>query len=693
MNREHVPTPPIARKVPKELVTHGDVRVDYYFWLRDRANPGVIEYIEAENRYADEATKHTEPLKKKLIEELKSRMIETDISVPQKRDDYYYYTRSERGKQYPIHCRKKGDLNAEEEVILDENDIAKESVFFTVNMHKVSPDHRMLAYLADTNGSERNTLYVKDLGTEELLSEQIPNTSEMEWANDNKTIFYSIMDNAARAYKVFRHVLGTDPKVDVEVFHEEDPGFYYLVLSKTKTRKYILITVESATTSEVHYIRADRPKDGFKVMRARKHRVIYFAIHHEDRFFIVTNENAINFKIMEAPESDPAAKNWKEFVPHREGVSIDVSDPYPFVEAFNGHLVIFERENGQGRIRVLNLKDKRSHYIDFPEEIFMAYPIENPDPESEELWIKYFSMVTPDTIYAYDLRAKKLELKKQDKFSGYDPSMYHQERVFAKARDGKNVLITLVHRKDLKKEGRNPTYLYGYGAYATFEWATYNTFNSMLIPLLERGFVCAHAHIRGGGELGRRWHEDGRMLKKINTFTDFIACAEHLIAERYTSTDRLTIRGRSAGGLLMGAVANMRPDLFKVVVAEVPFVDAVTTMLDPSIPQTVGEFEEWGNPTLKQEYDYIKTYSPYDNIERKAYPNMLITASLNDIRVPYWEPVKWTAKLRAMKTDYNTILLKTGIVEGHSGASGRYDHLTYFAYMYAFILDRLGMRE
>jgi len=693
MNREHVPTPPIARKVPKELVTHGDVRVDNYFWLRDRANPGVIEYIEAENRYADEATKHTEPLKKKLIEELKSRMIETDISVPLKMDDYYYYTRSEKGKQYPIHCRKKGALNAEEEVILDENDIAKESVFFTVNMHKVSPDHRMLAYLADTNGSERNTLYVKDLGTEELLSEQIPNTSEMEWANDNKTIFYSIMDNAARAYKVFRHVLGTDPKVDVEVFHEEDPGFYYLVLSKTKTRKYILITVESATTSEVHYIRADRPKDGFKVMRARKHRVVYFAIHHEDRFFIVTNENAINFKIMEAPESDPAAKNWKEFVPHREGVSIDVSDPYPFVEAFKGHLVIFERENGQGRIRVLNLKDKRSQYIDFPEEIFMAYPIENPDPESEELWIKYFSMVTPDTIYAYDLRAKKLELKKQDKFSGYDPSMYHQERVFAKARDGKNVLITLVHRKDLKKEGRNPTYLYGYGAYGTFEWATYNTFNSMLIPLLERGFVCAHAHIRGGGELGRRWHEDGRMLKKINTFTDFIACAEHLIAERYTSTDRLTVRGRSAGGLLMGAVTNMRPDLFKVVVAEVPFVDAVTTMLDPSIPQTVGEFEEWGNPALKQEYDYIKTYSPYDNIERKPYPNMLITASLNDIRVPYWEPVKWAAKLRATKTDYNTILLKTGIVEGHSGASGRYDHLKYFAYMYAFILDRLGMRE
>ena len=693
MNREHVPTPPIARKVPKELVTHGDARVDNYFWLRDRANPGVIEYIEAENRYADEATKHTEPLKKKLLEELKSRMIETDISVPQKKDDYYYYTRSERGKQYPIHCRKKGTLNAEEEVILDENDIAKESVFFTVNMHKVSPDHQMLAYLADTNGSERNTLYVKDLGTGELLSEQIPNTSEMEWANDNKTIFYSIMDNAARAYKVFRHVLGTNPKADVEVFHEEDPGFYYLVLSKTKTRKYILITVESATTSEVHYIRADRPKDGFKVMRARKHRVVYFAIHHEDRFFIVTNENAINFKIMEAPESDPAAKNWKEFVPHREGVSIDVSDPYPFVEAFNGHLVIFERENGQGRIRVLNLKDKRSHYIDFPEEIFMAYPIENPDPESEELWIKYFSMVTPDTIYAYDLRAKKLELKKQDKFSGYDPLMYHQERVFAKARDGKNVLVTLVHRKDLKKEGRNPTYLYGYGAYGTFEWATYNTFNSMLIPLLERGFVCAHAHIRGGGELGRRWHEDGRMLKKINTFTDFIACAEHLIAERYTSTDRLTIRGRSAGGLLMGAVTNMRPDLFKVVVAEVPFVDAVTTMLDPSIPQTVGEFEEWGNPALKQEYDYIKTYSPYDNIERKPYPNMLITASLNDIRVPYWEPVKWTAKLRAMKTDYNTILLKTGIVEGHSGASGRYDHLTYFAYMYAFILDRLGMRE
>lgn len=693
MDKEHVATPPIARKVPKELVTHGDVRVDNYFWLRDRANPGVIEYIEAENRYADEAMRHADPLKRKLLEELESRMIETDISVPQKMDDYFYYTRSEKGRQYPILCRKKAMLDAEEEVILDENDIAKESVFFTVNMHKVSPDHQMLAYLADTNGSERNTLYVKDLRTGELLSEQIENTSEMEWANDNKTIFYSTMDDAARAYKVFKHVLGTNPKVDVEVFHEKDPAFYYLLLSKTKTRKFILITAESATTSEVHYIRADRPKDGFKVMRARKHGMVYFAIHHEDKFFIVTNENAINFKIMEAPESDPDAKNWKEFVPHRERVAVDVSDPHPFVEAFKGHLVIFERENGQGRIRVLNLKDKSSHYIDFPEEIFMAYPIENPDPESEELWIKYYSMVTPDTIYAYDLKTKKLELKKQDKFPGYDPSMYHQERVFAKARDGKNVLITLVHRKDMKKEGRNPTYLYGYGAYGTFEWATYDTFNSMLIPLLERGFVCAHAHVRGGGEVGRRWHEEGRMLKKINTFTDFIACAEHLIAERYTSTDRLTIRGRSAGGLLMGAVTNMRPDLFKVVVAEVPFVDAVTTMLDPSIPQTVGEFEEWGNPALKPEYDYIKTYSPYDNIERKPYPNMLITASLNDIRVPYWEPVKWTAKLRAMKTDYNTILLKTGIVEGHSGASGRYDHLRYYAFMYAFMLDRLGMRE
>jgi oligopeptidase B len=682
----------MARKVPKKLEAHGDSRIDDYYWMRDRVNPGVIEYIEAENRYALDFMKQTETFQKKLFEEMKGRTKETDCSVPERIDDYYYYTRTEAGKQYPIHCRKKGSLNADEEIILDENQVANGNVFFRVNLVKMSPDHNLMMYLSDTNGSEKNTLYVKDLRTGRLLKDQIVETSSAEWANDGRTIFYSVMDNEYRAYKVFRHVLGMDPKSDVEVFHEKDAGFYYMELAKTRSRTYILITVESATTSEVHYVHADRPTDPFTLMRPRKHGMTYFAVHHDDRFFIVTNENAINFRIMEAPASDPTAKNWKELVPHRKTVAIDVSDPNPWVEAFKDHLVVFERENAQGRIRIYDLKDMNSHLIEFSESVYFVMPMENADPKSNKLRFKYWSLVTPTNIYDYDLKTRTLELMKREEITGYDPSDYVQEMVFATAKDGTRIPVSLVYRKGLKKNGKNPAYLYGYGAYGTFEWAG-PKFNTMLMSLLSRGFVCATAHIRGGGEMGRGWHVDGRMLKKINSFTDFIACAEHLVADGYTSRDRLVVRGRSAGGLLMGAITNMRPDLFKVVVAEVPFVDGVTTMLDPTIPNTVGEFEEWGNPTNKEHYDYIKMYSPYDNVAAKAYPNMLITSSLNDTRVPYWEPAKWTARLRALKTDDNILLLKTGIVEGHAGASGRYDHLKWFAFMYAFILDRLGMRE
>jgi oligopeptidase B len=688
MNTDGELRPPVARKVPKRLETHGDVRTDDYYWIRERANPGVIEYIEAENRYALDFMRHTEGLQKKLFEEMKARTNEIDSSVPERIDDFYYYTRTEAGKQYPIHCRKRGSLSASEEVILDENSIAGGNVFFKVNLVKVSPDHNLLVYLDDTNGSEKNTLHVKDLRTGELLEDQIIETSSAEWANDNKTVFYSVMDREFRPYKVFRHVLGTNPKNDVEVFHEKDDGFYYLELTKTRSRAYVLITVESATTSEIHYVSADRPMDQFKLMRPRKHGMTYFAVHHDDRFFIVTNEDAINFKIMETPTSDPTAKNWKELVPHRNTVAIDVSDPHAWVEAFEEHLVVFEREKAQGRIRVYDLKDMSSHLIEFPEAVYFVMPMQNADPKSNKLRFKYWSLVTPTSVYDYDLKKRTLELMKREEINGYDPSGYVQEMIFATAKDGTRIPITLVHRKGLKKDGTNPAYIYGYGAYGTFEWAG-SRFNTMLVSLLSRGFVCATAHIRGGAEMGRGWHADGRMLKKVNSFTDFIACAEHLIAEGYTSSDRLVVRGRSAGGLLMGAITNMRPDLFKVVVAEVPFVDGVTTMLDPTIPMTVGEFEEWGNPTIKEHYDYIKGYSPYDNVAAKAYPNMLITSSLNDTRVPYWEPAKWAAKLRALKTDDNILLLKTGMVEGHAGASGRYDYLKWFAFMYAFILDRL----
>ena len=692
MSREAPPRPPVARREPKELSMHGDTRIDDYFWMKDRANPGVIEYIEAENRYASEFMKPTEPLQKRLFDELKGKLQETDSTVPQRNGDYLYYDRTEAGKQYAIFCRKRDSPDAAEEVILDVNEAAEGNVFYKVGHHKVSPDHNMLMYLADSDGSERHTLNIKDLRTGELLAERIPNTSGAEWANDNKTVFYSILDHELRAYKVLRHVLGTDHRSDVEVFHEKDPGFYYMVLSKSKCRGYITITVESATTSEVHYLRADQPRDVFKVVRPRKHRVVYFVLPYQDKFYIVTNEDAVNFKIMEAPAADPSAKNWKELVPHRERVTIDVSDPFPFVEPFRDHLVIFERESAQGRIRVLGLKDGKSHFVGLDENMFMAYPVSNPDPESDKLRIRFFSMVTPTTIYDYDLRTRTLELKKRDEVPGHDPSRYVQELAWTRTKDGALVPLTLVYRKGLKRDGRNPAYMYGYGGYGMFEWAS-DSFNFKLLPLLDRGFVCAHAHIRGGSEMGRKWHEAGRMLTKMNSFTDFIACAEHLVKEGYTAPDRLVIRGRSAGGLLVGAVTNMRPDLLKAVVAEVPFVDALTTMADATIPLTAGEFEEWGNSNIKEHYDYMKRYSPYDNVVRKPYPSILITSSLNDSRVQYWEPTKWAAKLRALKTDNNVLLLRTGIVEGHAGASGRYDYLKWYAYMFAFVLDRLDMTE
>lgn len=671
---------------------HGDVRTDDYFWMRERSNPGVMEYIEAENRYAREVMKHTEGLQKKLFEELRSKTIETDVSVPEKRDEYYYYTRTEAGKQYPIYCRKKGALSAKEEIMLDVNRVAEGNSFLSIGTHKVSPDHKLMMYLADTDGSETYTLFVKDLRSGRLLPERITNTSGAEWANDNRTIFYSTLNDEHRAYKVFRHELGTDPKDDVEVYHEKDPSFYYLVIAKTKSKAFITITLVSATTSEVHYVSADRPGEELKLMRPRKPGVLYLATHFGDRFFIVTNEDAINFKIVQAPDSSISTETWEDLVPHRENVSIDVSDFWPFVEPFKDRLAIFERENAQGRIRVLDLRDMSSHIVEFPERIYMAYPVENPDPGSEVLRIKYFSRVTPNTVYDYDLNTRQLVQLKQDTVPGYDPADYVQDMVYATAEDGKKIPITLVHRREIRKDGRNPAYLFGYGAYATFEWA-HTDFDYRIIPLLERGFVCAHAHVRGGGELGRGWHEDGRMLRKMNSFTDFIACAEHLINEGYTSSDKLAITGGSAGGLLIGAVTNMRPDLFKVVVMRVPFVDVLTTMADPTIPNTAGEFEEWGNSNIREHYLYMKQYSPYDRIERKNYPNMLVTAGLNDTRVCYWEPVKYVAKLRAAKTDDNLLLLKTGLVEGHFGASGRYDSLRSTAFDYAFILDRLGMSQ
>ena len=692
MVEKDTPKPPLARRVPTVLAKHGDERIDEYYWMRDRKNPGVIEYLEAENRYMTEMMKHTEALQKKLFDELRARNKDTDSSVPERIDNFYYYTRTEADKQYPIYCRKNGSMDASEQVILDLNAVAGGNSFFKVSLVRPSPDHTKLVYLADAEGSERYTIFVKDLESGETLPDQIANTHDAEWANDSRTLFYSTMDKEYRPDKVWRHVLGSDTKNDVLVYHEEDARFYYLEVRKTKSRKFILITVESATTSEVRYLPADRPAESFMLFQPRKQFVEYFVLHLGSTFYVVTNEDAVNFKVMTVPDNDIARKDWKELIPARDDVAIDVSDPNPWVEPFERHLAVFERQKAQGRIRIYSLEDMSSRTVDFGEQIYFVMPITNQNPQSNVLRIRFWSMVTPTSEYEYNLDTRELKLLKRDEIPGYDPGKFTSEMLWATSKDGVQVPVSVVYRKELRKNGRNPCYLYGYGAYAAFEWAK-SEFNTNIISLLDRGFVCAHAHIRGGGDLGRRWHHDGRVLTKINSFYDFIACAEHLIKEGYTSPDLLAIRGRSAGGLLMGAVTNMRPDLFKAVIAEVPFVDAVTTMLDPTIPLTIGEFEEWGNPEQKEHYDYIKRYSPYDNVSRKAYPNMLVSAGLNDSRVQYWEPAKWVARLRAMKTDDNLLLFRVGITEGHAGASGRYDHLRWFACMYAFILDRLGIQS
>jgi oligopeptidase B len=674
-------TPPVAKVLPMSDTIHGEVRTDPYFWLRERSNPDVVAYLEAENRYTETMMKHTESLQEQLYKELLGRIKETDLSVPEKLDDYYYYSRTEEGKQYPIYCRKKGSLSAEEEIVLDQNLLASGHEYLRIGVYRISPNHQLLAYSADTTGSETYTLYVKDLSTGQLLRDKISNTSYgVEWANDNRTIFYNVLDEAKRPYQLYRHTLGNDQKDDTLIYHEHDEAFY-LELSKTRSKAYILMTLVSKTTSEVHWIKADHPAEHPAVVHPRQHEMEYYLDHRGEKFFIRTNDEAKNFKLMEAPVEDPSKKNWREILPHRETVKIEG------IDAFNNHLVVYERENGLKRIRISNMITGEVRDVDFPEPVYTLWPGENPDVNTNLLRFHYTSFITPRSVFDYDMDTGARELKKQyEVLGGYDPSLYQSERIVARASDGTMVPISLVYKKGMVKDGQNPLLLYGYGAYGI---SRDPFFDSNRLSLLNRGMIYAIAHVRGGGEMGRHWYDQGKLLQKKNTFTDFIACAEHLIAERYTSGDRLAIHGGSAGGLLMGAVTCMRPDLFKVVIADVPFVDVVNTMLDPSIPLTVVEYEEWGNPEDKAYYDYMKSYSPYDNVEAGDYPNMLITAGLNDPRVQYWEPAKWTAKLRALKTDNNVLLLKTDMGVGHSGPSGRYDYLKEVAFEYTFIFDRL----
>ncbi|WP_237586987.1 S9 family peptidase [Pontibacter russatus] len=682
-----LPQPPVAKKLPKELTTHGETRIDNYYWMNQREDPEVIAYLNAENAYTQQRLAGTEELQEKLFNEIVGRIKQDDATVPFKDDGYWYYVRYEEGKEYPIYARKKGTLEAPEEVMVNANERAEGLSYYAAAGMDVSPNNQLLAFGEDTVSRRKYNIRFKDLKTGKLLPDAIPNTTgSAVWGNDNKTVFYTMKDPALRSFKIFKHTLGTPAAQDKEVYHEADETFSTYVY-KTKSDDYIIIGSGSTLSNEYRFLDADKPNGVFKVIQPRERGLEYSVDHFGDKFYIVTNKDgATNFKLMQTPVSKPGKANWKEVVPHRENVLLEG------IEIFRDYLALQERKDGLSQIRVKKWNDpKTDYYIDFDEEAYTAYISTNPDFDSKELRFEYSSLTTPSSTYDYNMETKERELlKRQEVVGDFDPENYEAKRIFATADDGTKIPVSLVYRKGLELNGQNPTLLYGYGSYGN---SMNPGFSSVRLSLLDRGFVYAIAHIRGGQEMGRQWYENGKLLKKKNTFTDFIDVAEYLIEQRYTNPDKLFAQGGSAGGLLMGAVVNMRPELFKGVLAAVPFVDVVTTMLDTSIPLTTGEFDEWGNPAEKQYYDYMLSYSPYDNVEAKAYPNMLVTTGLHDSQVQYWEPAKWVAKLREMKTDDNMLLLHTNMEAGHGGASGRFERYKETALQYAFLLNLLEQNQ
>jgi len=664
------------------MVTHGETRIDHYYWLRDRENPDVLAYLEAENRHTAAVMQHTEQLQEGLFQEMRSRIKEDDLSVPEPLGHFFYYTRTEFGRQYRIFCRKRESLDAAEEVLLDQNLLGEGSDYLRVGTMQVSPDHRLLAFTVDTTGAEEFTLFIKDLATGRLLPDRLSGCAQMlAWANDSKTLFYAVLDSTRRPWQLLRHQLGSCQDADV-LLHSEFDASFYLDISRTRSGRYLLLDLSSHSASEVWFVDADHPEEPFRVLQPRQAGLEYSVTHHGDRFFITTNDGAPNFRLVQASVQNPGREYWAPVLPYRPEVKLDGS------EAFRDHLVVYERERGLVQVRILDLVGGSDHLIQFPEPVYTIHPHGNPEFNTSRFRFTYTSLITPNSVVDYDLARHAWTVLKQTEVRGYDPTRYRSERLFAQASDGALIPISLVYRAPLEPNGARPLFLSGYGAYGL----SYDpAFSPHTLSLVDRGFVVAIAHVRGGEELGRQWYEAGRRFNKQRSFTDFIASAEYLIAEGYTSPDRLVISGGSAGGLLIGAVVNLRPELFRVVLAEVPFVDVVNTMLDASLPLTVIEYDEWGNPADPDAYTYIRSYSPYDNVSAKAYPHMLVTAGLNDPRVAYWEPAKWTAKLRATKTDQNRLLLRTNMGAGHGGASGRYNLLREIAFKYAFILDLLGM--
>jgi oligopeptidase B len=688
-------TPPVAEKNP---FTVFDNRTDNFYWMRlsdeqkndsvsDDQTKKVLSYLESENLYTKTVMKHTEQFQKVLYDELVGRLKQNDQSVPYFDNGYYYYSRFEEGSQYPVYCRKKGNLEATEEIMLDVNSLAAGKSYCSVTGLTVSDDNKLLAYATDFVSRRQYTLNILNLETKETLSDRVENISgNIVWAGDNKTVVYTTKDPVTlRSYKVFSHFLGTPPEKDREVFWEKDET-YSVYVGLTKSKKYIALVSDQTLASEVRLIESVKPESEPVIFEPRKINHEYQVDHIGNTFYIRTNINGSeNFKLMVCSGKDFSSASWTDFIPHRKDILLEN------FELFNDYLVAEERINGLSALRIINMNDKTDHYLDFGQETYTCGIGANPSADSRTLRYTFSSLTTPASVFDYNMDTREKKLMKQDEvLGGFSSDNYQSERIWARAADSTLVPVSLVYRKGFNKDGKAPLLLYAYGSYGI---SSEPGFRSSIISLLDRGFVYAIAHVRGGSEMGRYWYENGKLLKKINTFTDFNTCAEHLVNQNYTSTDRLFALGGSAGGLLMGAILNLRPDLYKGVIAAVPFVDVVTTMLDSSIPLTTAEWDEWGNPSKKEYYDYMLSYSPYDRVEAKDYPNILVTTGYWDSQVQYWEPAKWVAKLRDMKTDENLLLMDCNMTAGHGGASGRFEQFRIVALQYAFMLDLAGIEK
>lgn len=680
------PIPPVAPKHPHELVMHGDTRVDPYYWMNQRDTDEVLQYLNAENDYTQAVMKGTENLQEALFQEIKGRIKEQDESVPYFENGYFYYSRYDEGKEYPIYCRKKSSLEADEEIMLDVNDMAKGYAYFAVQGVRVSPNNQLLAFGVDTVSRRQYSIYFKDLTTGELLDSKIPNTTgSVAWANDNKTVFYTVIDEALRPNRVFRHsITHQGIENDVLVYEETDETYRAFVFN-SKSKEYIFFGSGSTLSTEYSYLKASDPNGKLKVIQPREKGLEYSVTHYGDKFYITTNLNAKNFRLMETPVGKTEKKFWKEVIPHREDVLVSG------IEVFRNYLVIDERKDGLKQLRIIDQKSKKEHYLNFGEEVYSAWISVNPEYDTPMLRYAYTSMTTPFSTYDYNMETgEKVLLKQTEVLGDFSPENYETKRYWVQARDGKKIPLSVVYRKGIEKNGNNPALIYGYGSYGA---SMDPYFSSARLSLLDRGFVYAIAHIRGGEELGREWYEDGKLLRKMNTFTDFIDCSQFLIDSKYTNPDKLFAMGGSAGGLLMGVIANLQPNLYKGIIAQVPFVDVVTTMLDTSIPLTTGEYDEWGNPNDQEYYEYMKSYSPYDQVTAQAYPNMLVTTGYHDSQVQYFEPAKWVAKLREIKTDNNLLIFRIDMEAGHGGASGRFKSLHDVAFDYAFMFNLLGIKK